>query len=95
MLVPKPDSDGEWRFVTDFTQLNNYIRKRPAVSPSIEETKLQIASFKYIACIDLREAIKKKNYETSQIVKKGEGASSPIQTFFRKKFATGGGSRDQ
>ena len=55
MLVPKPDSEGGWRFVTDFTQLNNYIRKTPAVSPSIEETKLQIASFKFIVCIDLSQ----------------------------------------
>ena len=55
MLVPKPDSEGEWRFVTDFTQLNNYIRKTPTLSPGIEETKLQIASFKYIVCIDLSQ----------------------------------------
>ena len=55
MLVPKPDSEGEWRFVTDFTQLNNHIRKTPAVSPSIEETKLQVASFKFMTCIDLSQ----------------------------------------
>ena len=44
-----------WRFVTDFTQLNNYIRKRPAISPGIEETKLQIADFRYFVCIDLSQ----------------------------------------
>ena len=55
MLVPKPDSDGEWRFVTDFTQLNNYIRKMPTLSPGIEETKLNIAGFKFITCIDLSQ----------------------------------------
>ena len=43
------------RFVTDFTQLNNHIRKTPAVSPSIEETKLQVASFKFMTCIDLSQ----------------------------------------
>ena len=55
MLVPKPKPDGGWRFVTDFTQLNNYVRKTPALSPGIEETKLQIAAFKYITCIDLSQ----------------------------------------
>ena len=53
MLVPKPG--GGWRVVTDFTQLNNYVRKTPALSPGIEETKLQIAAFKYITCIDLSQ----------------------------------------
>merc|ERR1719300_1898540 len=53
MIVPK--SEGQWRFVTDFTQLNNHIRKMPAVSPGIEETKLQLASFKYIVTIDLSQ----------------------------------------
>ena len=55
MLVPKPDAEGGWRFVTDFTQLNNYIRKMPTSSPTIEETRLQIASFKFIVCIDLSQ----------------------------------------
>jgi len=55
MLVPKPDPGGGWRFVTDFTQLNNYIRKTPAISSGIEETKLQIASFKFMTCIDLSQ----------------------------------------
>ena len=55
MLVPKPKPDGGWRFVTDFTQLNNYIRKMPTISPGIEDTKLQIAGFKFIVCIDLSQ----------------------------------------
>ena len=55
MLVPKPEPEGGWRFVTDFTQLNNYIRKMPTISPGIEETKLDIASFRYITCIDLSQ----------------------------------------
>ena len=55
MLVPKPDPDGGWRLVTDFTQLNNYIRKMPTSTPTIEETRLIIASFKYIVCIDLSQ----------------------------------------
>ena len=38
MLVPKPDKN-DFRFVTDFSQLNNYICKCPALSPGIEETK--------------------------------------------------------
>ena len=68
MLVPKPGKDEGWRFVTDFTQLNNYIRKRPAISPSIEETKLQIADFKYFVCIDLSQfyfqnAVKKESVQ--------------------------------
>ena len=55
MLVPKPVVNEGWRFVTDFTQLNNYIRKRPAISLGIEETKLQIADFRYFGCIDLSQ----------------------------------------
>ena len=55
MLVPKPKPEGGWRLVTDFTQLNNYIRKMPALSPGIEETKLDIAGFRFIACIDLSQ----------------------------------------
>ena len=55
MLVPKPEPEGGWRFVTDFTQLNNYIRKSPTSSPGIEETKLSIAGFKYFASIDLSQ----------------------------------------
>ena len=53
MLVPKPD--GDWRLVTDFNQLNTFIRKAPVQSPGIEETKLQLASFKYIVSIDLSQ----------------------------------------
>ena len=38
LLVPK-DGGKDWRFVTDFTALNKYIRKYPAVSPGIAEAK--------------------------------------------------------
>ena len=51
LLVPK--DDGKWRVVTNFTGLNNYIRKAPALSPTIEEVKLSLAKFKYIASLDL------------------------------------------
>ena len=52
LLVPKDDSN-EWRLITNFTPLNKYIRKPPTCSPTIEETKIQIARFKYIATLDL------------------------------------------
>ena len=39
--------------MTNFTGLNNYIRKAPALSPTIEEVKLSLAKFKYIASLDL------------------------------------------
>ena len=51
LLVPK--DDGKWRVVTNFTGLNNYIRKAPALSPTIEEVKLALAKFKHIASLDL------------------------------------------
>ena len=51
MVVPK--ENGDFRLVTDFTSLNTHIRKPPALSPSIEETKMQIAKFKYLATLDL------------------------------------------
>ena len=54
MLVPKPGSN-DFRFVSDFTKLNSFIRKMPAISPGIEETKLSIASFKYLCSIDLSQ----------------------------------------
>ena len=52
LLVPKTDSK-EWRLITNFTPLNKYIRKPPTASPTIEETKMQISKFKYIATLDL------------------------------------------
>ena len=51
LLVPK--DVGKWRVVTNFTGLNNYIRKTPALSPTIEEVKLTLAKFKFIASLDL------------------------------------------
>ena len=54
MLVPKHDSK-DFRFVTDFTQLNSFIRKLPAVSPGIEDTKIALANFKYFVTIDLSQ----------------------------------------
>ena len=55
MLVPKPGSNGDYRMVTDLTKLNSFIRKAPAISPGIEETKLAIADFKYLCSIDLSQ----------------------------------------
>ena len=51
MVVPK--ENGDWRMVTDFTSLNKHILKPAALSPTIEETKIQIAKFKYLATLDL------------------------------------------
>ena len=51
MLMPKENN--EWRLVTDFTSLNKHIRKPPSLAPTIEETKLQMAKFKYLASLDL------------------------------------------
>ena len=39
--------------VTDFTGVNGHIRKPAALSPTIEEAKLSIAKFKFIATLDL------------------------------------------
>ena len=46
MLTPKPEP-GEFRLVTDFSALNQHIRKLPAVSPNINEAKKKLAKFKY------------------------------------------------
>ena len=54
MLVPKPGSK-DFRLVTDFNKLNSFIRKMPANSPGIEETKLALANFKYLVTIDLSQ----------------------------------------
>ena len=51
MLMPKENN--QWRLVTDFTSLNKHIRKPPSLAPTIEETKLQMAKFKYMASLDL------------------------------------------
>ena len=52
LLVPKPEKN-EWRMVSDFTSLNKYIKKLPAVSPTIQEAKEKIAKFKYHVFLDL------------------------------------------
>ena len=52
MLTPKPEP-GQFRLVTDFTSLNKYIKKLPAISPSIQEAKEKIAKFKYHTFLDL------------------------------------------
>ena len=54
MLVPKPGSK-DFRMVTDFTNLNSFIRKMPATSPGIEETKIALAGFNYLCTIDLSQ----------------------------------------
>ena len=52
LLVPKDDTQ-DWRLITNFTPLNKYIKKPPTVSPTIQETKMQLAKYKYIATLDL------------------------------------------
>ena len=51
-LVPKPEP-GENRYIMDFTQLNTYIRKYPAVSPTIYDTRKALAKKKYRIEMDL------------------------------------------
>ena len=52
MLVPK-ETKGEYRLVTDFSNINNHIKKIPSLLPTIEETKIKIAKYNYVVCIDL------------------------------------------
>lgn len=52
LLVPKQEK-GQWRIVTDFSSLNQHIKKLPAVSPSIQEAKEKLAKFKYHVFLDL------------------------------------------
>ena len=49
--MPKSESD-DWRLITNFTPLNKYIRKPTSSTPTIEETKVQISKFKFIATLD-------------------------------------------
>ena len=51
MLRAKPD--GGQRMVTDFTGLNQYIRKTPASNPTIAEAQKRIASYKVMVEADL------------------------------------------
>ena len=52
MLVPKLEKD-EFRFVTDFSSLNKFIRRYPTASPTIKEAKLWLAKKKYRVELDL------------------------------------------
>ena len=52
LLVPKAEKD-EWRLVSDFTPLNNHIRKFETVAPGIEETKRILARYKFNIEMDL------------------------------------------
>merc|ERR1711994_364110 len=42
-----------FRLVTDVTSLNQFIKKLPTVSPSIQEAKEKIAKYKYHVFLDL------------------------------------------
>ena len=52
MVVPKTEK-GEYRLVTDFSQLNEYLRKSPGISPTMEEAKRAIASKRFRIDLDL------------------------------------------
>ena len=52
LIVPK-NEEGEFRLVTDFSNLNKYIRKYPSTSPSFEDTKNLLARKKYFIHLDL------------------------------------------
>ena len=66
LLVPKGDT-GDWRLVTNFTPLNKFIRKPPNAAPTIEETKVQLSKFKYIASLDLANFYFQNGMKTSDI----------------------------
>ena len=51
LIVPKPG--GGWRFVTDFTELNKYIRPFPSSSPTMTEAKRDLSQKKYFCELDL------------------------------------------
>ena len=63
MLVPKADYEPQkaggdldpdaFRLVTDFSQLNNFIKKYPGTSPTIADTRRLIAKKKYNIHLDL------------------------------------------
>ena len=52
LLVPKTDGDG-YRMVNDYSRLNNFIGKLPAVSPSMQDVKNAIARKKFVVHLDL------------------------------------------
>ena len=51
LLVKK--SDGTWRLVTDFTQLNRFIAPDASSNPSIQEAKFELSNKKFRAELDL------------------------------------------
>ena len=53
MLLPKPDSPGEFRLVTDFSSLRQFILKQEVSTPTIEETKKVLAKYKHCIHLDL------------------------------------------
>ena len=52
LIVPKAE-EGEFRLVTDFSNLNKYIKKYPSTSPSFADTKSLLARKKYFVHLDL------------------------------------------
>ncbi len=52
MVIPKSEA-GEYRLVTDFSALNQKIRKYPGISPTIQEAKEAIAKAQYVTLLDL------------------------------------------
>ena len=52
MIIPKADKK-EFRLVTDFSMLNTYIRKSPAISPSIREAQRAMAKARFRIDLDL------------------------------------------
>ena len=52
MLVPKLEKD-EYRYVTDFTSLNKFVRRYPTSSPTIKEAKLWLAKRRLRIELDL------------------------------------------
>ena len=52
MIIPKAEV-GEYRLVTDFTSLDRFIKKYPAVSPTINEAKRMITKAAYRVDLDL------------------------------------------
>ena len=52
LLVPKAEP-GQERLVSDFTNLNRFIKRYPSVSPSIAEAKEDLSRKKYYIEMDL------------------------------------------
>ena len=52
MLVPKTEADS-WRLVTDFTQINRFIKRFTSTNPTIDEARKDLSRKKLFAEIDL------------------------------------------